>query len=111
MKKFQISFLLITLISVVFIFTAISICSCKGLCKKYYETYVAYEIVYPDSTVWVDTVFNCECFEKDFEDYSFKVYTSSFRGSNYIRVQPGAWNEFSNTTCPIRIIKSEMLNK
>lgn len=88
MKKF--------LIIAIFIFTLIS-CTQRGTCQ------VNYTVIYPDTTITYDTVFNYrwtapKVYEND-RNPNIPI-TNSWKGSNYIEL--GDY-EFVSTTCPIRI--------
>jgi hypothetical protein len=59
---------------------------------------VNYSIVYPDTTITYDTVFNYEWRVEHW--FTHIPFTSSYKGSNYINL---GRNTYVWTTCPIRI--------
>lgn len=87
-----------TLRTIIFImcFTLLVSCSNKGTCK------VNYSIIYPDTTITYDTIFNYH-----HNKNMYIPYASSHRGTNYIKL---GYNEFSRTTCPIRINSYEIIS-
>ena len=72
---------------------------CVSCCIKYSKCQVNYSVVYPDTTIVYDTIFNC--FSDDVP------YTSSTRGTNYILLGDKV---YSRTTCPIRINSYKKIN-
>ena len=75
-------------------------------CTKYNKCGVNYSIVYPDTTINYDTIFEYKYTDPCYYKVNPHMpYTSSDRGSNYIRL--GDWR-FGETTCPIRINSYEM---
>ena len=84
-------------------------CFCLTSCWTYekYKVNCKYQVCYPDTTITYDTIFNCR-YDPYVEDTIFKVYTSSYKGTNYIIIYPGS-NYVSYTTCPIRIISYKKL--
>lgn len=76
------------------------------LCYKNYKTYpvhVTYDVIYPDTTIRYDTIFDCKAFSYQINKQNLNVYTNSYIGSNYIQINPGM-NQHAWTTMPIRII-------
>ncbi len=67
-----------------------------------YKVYCKYQVCYPDTTITYDTIFNCR-YDRYLEDTDVKVYTSSYKGTNYIQIHPGS-NSVVYTTSPIRIV-------
>jgi len=80
------------------------ICFCITSCCTFvrYKVNCKYQVCYPDTTITYDTIFNCR-YDSYLDDSIFKVYTSSYKGTNYIRIHPGDYY-VSATTCPIRLI-------
>lgn len=70
-------------------------------CTKYGKCQVNYDVIYPDTTITYDSIFNYRYTE-------LKVYKSdphipipnSWKGSNYIKLGD---DDFAATTCPIRV--------
>lgn len=84
------------------IFTLL-ICFCLISCYDVkYQTKVVYDVIYPDTTIRYDTIFNCETANTAMDEET-EVYVSSARGTNYIVASP-SYYYFHKTTCPIRII-------
>jgi len=71
---------------------------CIGCTDKHGKCQVNYSVIYPDTTITYDTVFNYEYAGEN--ERTHIPYTSSYRGTNYIRL---GYYEFARTTCPIRI--------
>lgn len=89
------------LICLLFVFCLFS---CSGLIDYKYKAKVTYEIIYPDTVIRYDTIFNC-CTTGAHIDEDVQVGTSSYKGTNYIFIIPGGYyNQKVRTTCPIRII-------
>jgi hypothetical protein len=87
-------------IIIIFLMCFILLVSCdsnKGTCK------VNYSIIYPDTTIIYDTIFNYEYY-----DDMYRPCASSYKGTNYIKL---GYYEFSHTTCPIRINSYKILTK
>jgi len=86
------------------ILLVLAMCFCLTSCWTIvnYKVYCKYQVCYPDTTITYDTIFNCS-YDRYLEDTIVKVYTSSHKGTNYIKIHPGC-NYVSYTTCPIRII-------
>ena len=78
----------------------------------YYNVQCNYDVIYNDTTIRYDTIFNCKCLGK-YQDEPFKVYASSHRGTNYIIVYPGGVlnNKFVHTTAQIRVNSYKLLDK
>lgn len=72
-------------------------------CTQYGTCQVNYTVIYPDTTITYDTVFNYKWTTgsgyKNNRNPNIPV-TNSWRGSNYIQL--GDY-DFVGTTCPIRI--------
>ncbi len=89
-----------TLRTIIFIMCFTLLLSCcnsnKGTCK------VNYSIIYPDTTMTYDTIFNYEYYND-----TYIPCASSYKGTNYIRL---GYYEFSHTTCPIRINSYEIIS-
>ena len=84
------------LIIAIFIFTLIG-------CEQYGTCQVNYTVIYPDTTITYDTVFNYKWLPgaqyKNNRNPNVPI-TNSWRGSNYIELGE---HDFVGTTCPIRI--------
>jgi hypothetical protein len=80
----------------------------KDTSYYYYKVNVKYEIVYPDTVIRYDTVFNCATPHK-FINKSVTVKTYAERGANIIWVSPG-YNPKISTTCPIRVLSFQKIN-
>ena len=76
-----------------------------------YDMQVEYEICYPDTIMKFNKVFHCKGSTDDVEDGNINVYSSSYKGTNYIRITPGDWNEFERTTCPVRVLSYKRIVK
>ncbi len=73
-----------------------------------YKVNVKYEIVYPDTTIRYDTVFDCVMPYK-FINKSITVGPHAYKGVNYILITPG-YNPKASTTCPIRVLSFQKIN-
>jgi len=84
-------------------------CFCLTSCWTYtkYKVNCKYQVCYPDTTITYDTIFNCR-YDSYLDDSIFKVYTSSYKGTNYINIYPGGISVVY-TTSPIRIISYKKL--
>lgn len=86
------------------------VCFCLTSCwtEVKYKVSCKYQICYPDTTITYDTIFNC-MYNTYLEDTTtFKVFTSSYKGTNYIQIYPGN-NSKVYTTSPIRLISFKKL--
>ena len=80
----------------------------KDTSDCYYKVNVKYEIVYPDTTIRYDTVFDCLT-EYKFINKSITVGPQAYNGVNYISITPG-YNPKASTTCPIRVLSFQKIN-
>jgi len=80
--------------------------SCNCMIDKEGKCEVNYSIVYPDTTITYDTVFNYRWGVEHW--FTHIPYTSSYKGSNYIKL---GINTYAWTTCPIRINSYKTLIK
>ena len=81
-----------------------SLVSCDFFAHVKYDVAVSYAVCYPDTVIQYDTVFICDALAEDYENEPVKVYTSSYKGSNFVAIRPGR-NDFSATTAPIRVLR------
>lgn len=77
----------------------LTLVSCSG---HYGQCNINYTVVYPDTTITYDSIFNYYCSSCNTTERRNRniPITSSWRGTNYILLGD---NEFVRTTCSIRI--------
>lgn len=96
--------------AVVVLLAISSLVSCDFFAHVKYDVAVSYAVCYPDTVIQYDTVFTCDAPAEDYENEPVKVYTSSYKGSNFVAIRPG-WNDFSATTAPIRVLRFKNIDE
>lgn len=88
----------------------ISLCLFSCDIRDYnYKVNCVYDVVYNDTTIRYDTIFNCSTTVHRSNE-PLEVYTYSNKGSNYIHISPG-WNNKIFTTAQIRLISYKKIDE
>lgn len=92
----------------IIIFMSICLFSCD--IRDYnYKANVVYDVVYIDTTIRYDTIFNCRTLMTH-KDEPVIAYSYSNRGTNWVIITPGS-NFKHSTTAQIRVISYKKIEE